>query len=270
MILITYQGICTLRYVVESDPKEDLEDYEDEEREDGPVDYPMDRGDDGDDDDDDSSGDDTDDEEEEEEHLASADSVIVIPTDELVSPSEGTGQAEVERLLAMPTPSPSPHTSLLPPSAGERLARLASTQALNDAVTDVIPSLPLPPPIYIPPLPLYIPPPVDRRDAWVDPAKTVPEIEPMTVEEDQVYAHEFQLQAHQTQLQLQGTLIQTHHQLHKTRFQMQQTEIAELRETNRRRQAHIVETLRVIGHMRREMGDLQAELLALREQPRRA
>nr|GFD06911.1 hypothetical protein [Tanacetum cinerariifolium] len=83
-------------YVVESDPEEDPEEYEEDEAEDGPVDYPMDGGDDGDDDDGDSSGYDIDDEyedeedEEEEEHLASADSAIIIPTDELVSPPEGT------------------------------------------------------------------------------------------------------------------------------------------------------------------------------------
>ncbi|GJR18160.1 hypothetical protein Tco_0966687 [Tanacetum coccineum] len=91
----------------------------------------------------------------------------------------------------MPTPPPSPLTSLSPPSARERLARctapsahsspppvpspllpssgcptqtqtlrIASTQALIDAVTAALPSpslLPLPPS-------LYIPPPVDRRD----------------------------------------------------------------------------------------------------------
>ncbi|GJS52807.1 putative reverse transcriptase domain-containing protein [Tanacetum coccineum] len=61
---------------------------------------------------------------------------------------------------------------------------------------------------------------------------------------EQVYAHASQLHAHQTQLQLQGTLIQTQHQ--------------------------IVETLLVMRDMRREMGDMQAELLALREQQRRA
>ncbi|GJY63327.1 hypothetical protein Tco_0464787 [Tanacetum coccineum] len=97
-------------------------------------------------------------------------------------------EAEVERLLAMTTPSPLPHISLSPPSAGERLARctgppahsspppvpspllpssgcptqiqtlrIASTQALIDAVTAALPSPPLPPP-------LYIPPPIDRRD----------------------------------------------------------------------------------------------------------
>nr|GEX09618.1 putative reverse transcriptase domain-containing protein [Tanacetum cinerariifolium] len=58
--------------------------------------------------------------------------------------------------------------------------------------------------------------------------------------QEQVYAHKFQLQTHQIQLQLQSTLIQTHHQLHETRFQMQQTEIAELLETDRRRQAQMV------------------------------
>nr|GEU52322.1 hypothetical protein [Tanacetum cinerariifolium] len=142
-----------------SDPEEDLEEYEDDETEDGPVDYPIDRRDDGDDNDGDSSRDDADDEdeddgdEEEEEHLALADSAIVIPTAAIsLSP-----EAEVERLLSMPTPPPSPLTSLSPPSAGEHLARMASTQALIDVVTVALPSPPLPPP-------LYIPPPVDRRD----------------------------------------------------------------------------------------------------------
>ncbi|GJR54237.1 hypothetical protein Tco_1404758 [Tanacetum coccineum] len=94
-------------------------------------------------------------------------------------------EAEVERLLTMTTPSPSPPISLSPPSTGERLARcmappvhsppllpssgcptqiqtlrIASTQALIDAITAAFPSPPLPP---LPPS-LYIPPPVDRRD----------------------------------------------------------------------------------------------------------
>ncbi|GKB94871.1 hypothetical protein Tco_0981008, partial [Tanacetum coccineum] len=79
-------------YVTESDPKEDPEEYEDDETEDGPVDYSMDEGDDGDDDDGDSSRNDTDDEdeEEEEEYLALADSIVVVPTDEPVSPPMGT------------------------------------------------------------------------------------------------------------------------------------------------------------------------------------
>ncbi|GJU68175.1 hypothetical protein Tco_1254434 [Tanacetum coccineum] len=87
---------------------------------------------------------------------------------------------------------------------------------------------------------------------------------------DHVYAHETYLQAHQTQLQLQSTLIQTQHQVHETRFHMQQTELAALRETDRRRQDQMVEALRVIRDMRREMSDMQTELLALREPQGRA
>ncbi|GKF78891.1 hypothetical protein Tco_0234459, partial [Tanacetum coccineum] len=85
---------------------------------------------------------------------------------------------------------------------------------------------------------------------------------------DYVYAHETHLQAHQTQLQLQGTLIQIQHQVHETRFQMQQVEIAALRETDRIRQTQMVKTLHVMRDMRREMGDIQTELLALRGQRR--
>ncbi|GJX83493.1 hypothetical protein Tco_0332974, partial [Tanacetum coccineum] len=179
----------SLEYVVESDPEEDPEEYEDDETEDGLVDYPMDEGDDGDDDDGNSSGDDADDEdadedeeddEDEEEHVAPTDFAVVIPTVEPASISFPP-EAEVERLLAMPTPSPSPPISLSPPSAGERLARctapptisslpsvpspllpssgcptqihtlrIASTQALIDTVTATFPSPPLPQSIYIP------------------------------------------------------------------------------------------------------------------------
>nr|GEV00908.1 hypothetical protein [Tanacetum cinerariifolium] len=179
-------------YVTKSDLEEDPEEYKDDETEDGLVDYPMDGGDNGNDDDGDSSGDDADDEdedeedeeEEDEEHLALADSAIIIPTDTvwLQAAISLSPEAEVERFLAMPTPPPSP------PSAGERLARctalftcpspppipspllpssgcptqiqtlrMASTQALIEAVTAALPSPPLPPPLYISPLD-------DRRD----------------------------------------------------------------------------------------------------------
>nr|GFB55634.1 hypothetical protein [Tanacetum cinerariifolium] len=114
------------RYVAKSDPKEDPEEYEDDETEDGPVDYPINGGDDGDDDDGDSFGYDADDkdedEEDEEELLAPADSAVVIPTVELAFISLPQ-EAEVNRILAMPTPPPSPLASLSPPSVGERLAR---------------------------------------------------------------------------------------------------------------------------------------------------
>ncbi|GJS77890.1 hypothetical protein Tco_0727771 [Tanacetum coccineum] len=456
-------------YVAESDPEEDPEEYEDDESDlkDGPIDYPMDGGEDGDNDDGDSSGDDVDDEdedeeEEEEEHLAPADSAIVVPTIELVSPPEGTKpvtpppsiditttgaritvqlqasislppEAEVERLLAMPTPPPSPLISLPPPFAGERLARIASTQALVDAVTAALPSPLLP---SLPPS-LYIPPPIDRRDdipeserpprkrsclfalgsryevgesstarptggrgidyvfvstvdaearrqgireigygirdTWVDPAEVVPEIAPMTVEEvntrvtklaelhehdtqdlyalledaqdsrtrisqrvtmdsqqvdllmedriahqetiliieeeayasrvawahlvglsqvvyyelqthrEQVYAHESHLHAHHVTppkitTQRNTTwgdsnahqIVQASNSPEKNMLKSVNIKVGEFIETDRRRQAQIVETLRVMRDMRREMGDMQAELLALREQQRRA
>nr|GEU90483.1 hypothetical protein [Tanacetum cinerariifolium] len=172
-------------YVVESDPEEDPEEYEDDESKDGPVYYPIDRGDDGDDDDGDSFGDDTDDEdedEEEEEYLALVDATVVVPTVEPVSLPEGTElvipprsinitttgaritvrlqasislppEVEVERLLAMPTPPPSPYLAITTLCRGA----IASTQDLIDAVTAALPSPPLPPPIYIPS-------PIDRRD----------------------------------------------------------------------------------------------------------
>ncbi|GKF22490.1 hypothetical protein Tco_0074812, partial [Tanacetum coccineum] len=54
-------------YVTELDPEEDLEEYEDDETEDGQVNYPMDGGDDGDDDDGDSSRDDANDKDEDDE-----------------------------------------------------------------------------------------------------------------------------------------------------------------------------------------------------------
>ncbi|GKF92632.1 hypothetical protein Tco_0279351, partial [Tanacetum coccineum] len=84
------------RYVTKSDPEEDPEEYEDDETEDGPVDYPMDGEDDdnGDSSRDDANDEDADEDEEEEEveeeHLAPADSAVVVPTDEPVSPPEGT------------------------------------------------------------------------------------------------------------------------------------------------------------------------------------
>nr|GEU36736.1 putative reverse transcriptase domain-containing protein [Tanacetum cinerariifolium] len=117
-------------YVAESNPEEDPEEYEDDEAEDEPVIPPP-------------SIDTT-----------TTGARITVRLQVAISlPPE----AKVERLLAMPTPPPSPLTSLSPPSAWEHLARMASTQALIDAVSVALPSPSLPPP-------LYIPPPVDRRD----------------------------------------------------------------------------------------------------------
>ncbi|GJU75727.1 hypothetical protein Tco_1272797 [Tanacetum coccineum] len=363
-------------YVTESDPEEDPEEYEDDETEDGPIDYPMDGGDDGDDDDGDSSGDDADededdededDDEEEEEHLAPADSTIVVPVDEHVFPPEVTGIGQRSDLLAMTTLSASPPISLSPPSAGERLARIASTQALIDAVTAALPSPPLPP---LPPS-LYIPPPVDHRDEipeseqpprkrlclstlgsryevgesstarptrgrgidygfvstvdaeerrqgirdvgvhqrlaetpwWHDTHDLYALLEDaqdsrsrisqrvdmdsqrvdllmgdrMTLQETVWMVEEEAYASRETWAHSIGLSKATHQELHtyrdhvhETRFQMQQAELAALQETDRRRQAQMVETLQVIRDMRREMSDMQAELLSLREQHRRA
>ncbi|GKE55397.1 hypothetical protein Tco_1494582 [Tanacetum coccineum] len=371
-------------YVTMSDPEEDLEEYEDDETEDGPIDYPMDGGDDRDDDDGDSSMDDADDEDEdeedgeddeEEEHLAPADSAIVIPTGEPVSSPEGTepvippsstdistigaritvrlqasislpSEAEVERLLAMTTPSPSPPISLSPPSARERLARcmtppahsspplvpspllpssrcptqvqtlrIASTQAFIDAVTAVLPSPPLPP---LPPS-LYIPPRVDRRDdipslsshlargcgirdvgysirdTWIDLAEAVPEDlyalledaqdgrsrisqrvdmdsqrvdllmgDRMTLQETVWMVEEEAYASREAWAHSIGLSQATHQELQTHRDH--QAEIVALRESDRRRQAQMAEALRVMKDMRREMSDMQAELLAHREQ----
>ncbi|GKD66616.1 hypothetical protein Tco_1308724, partial [Tanacetum coccineum] len=130
--------------------------------------------------------DDEDEEEEKEVHLAPADSAVVVPADELVSLPKGTDpvipppftditirakitirpqasislppEAEVERLLAMTTPSPLLPSSRCPTQI--QTLRIASTQALIDVVTAVLPSPPLP---LLPPS-LYIPPPAGRRD----------------------------------------------------------------------------------------------------------
>ncbi|GKC69423.1 hypothetical protein Tco_1115306, partial [Tanacetum coccineum] len=353
-------------YVVESDPEEDPEEYDDDETEDGPVDFPMDGGEDGDDDNGDSSGDDTDDEdeedeEEEEEHLAPADFVVIVPTVELVSPPEGTEhviplpftditttgaritvrlqasislppEAEVKRLLAMPTPPPSPLTSLSPPFVGERLARctapsahsspppvlspllplsgcptqiqtlrIASTQALVDAVTAALPSPQLPP---LPPS-LYIPPPVDRRDdvpkfdqpprkrsclfalgsryevgesstarptggqrvgygigdTWMDPAEAVPEIALVTLGEVSARIAELaELHKHDTQ-ELYALLEDAQD---KTVLIVEEEAYA-----SREAWAHAIGLSQAVYYELQTHRE-QAELLALREQRRRA
>ncbi|GKB91298.1 hypothetical protein Tco_0963570, partial [Tanacetum coccineum] len=160
-------------YVADSDPEEDSED--------GPVDYPADGGNDDDDDssDDDEeeeeASEEEEDEEEEEEHLALANSVVApvadhVPSSEEAEPFETDESAatppsppachttarisiqpeahvllppeeEVERLLALPIPPPSPLISLSPPSAKERIARCLAAPALPSSP---LPRLPYP------------------------------------------------------------------------------------------------------------------------------
>nr|GEV53684.1 putative reverse transcriptase domain-containing protein [Tanacetum cinerariifolium] len=330
-----------------------------------------------------SSGDDDDDEDEDEEgeHLAPTDSIVVIPTVELVSPPEGIEpatislppEAEVERLLAMPTLPPSPLTSLSPPSAGEHLARCTAPSAypsplpaLIDAVTTTLPLPPLPPPLYIPPpvdrkddVPKTEMPPRNRlclstlgskydiresftarptggrgidygfvstvdaearqrrigevgygiKDTWVDLAEAVPEIVPMTLGEVNTRVTELaELHEHDTQdlyalledaqdsrtrisqrvtmdsqrvdllmedrIAHQETILIVKEEAYAAReawahlIRLSQAVRSKLQ--THREQVQMIESLLVMGDMRWEMGDMQAELLALREQPRRA
>ncbi|GKD25309.1 hypothetical protein Tco_1231523, partial [Tanacetum coccineum] len=176
-------------YIADSNPEEDSED--------GLVDYPTDGG--NDDDDDDSSDDDEEEEEasEEEEHLALADSVIAPAVDPVPSSKETEpfktdesaatppplpptnhttplgarisiqpqapmpfpSEAEVGRLLALPTPPSSPLILLSPPSAEERLARAAMGRLRVSSPSTHHPLHPSPP---LPSLPssLYLPPPI--------------------------------------------------------------------------------------------------------------
>ncbi|GJT25094.1 hypothetical protein Tco_0895031 [Tanacetum coccineum] len=218
-------------------------------------------------------------------------------------------EAEVERLLVMTTPSPSPPISLSPPSAGERLARIASTQALIDAVTAALsspPLPPLPPSLYIPPpvdhrddILESEQPPRKRlyaeerrqeirdvgygiRDTWVDPVEAVLDITPMTVGEVNTRVTELaQLHKHDTQ-DLYALLEDAQDRdsmdggggglcFSRGLGSLDRIESGDLSgASDPSRQAQMVETLRVIRDMRREMSDMQAELLALREQQRRA
>ncbi|GKA07687.1 putative reverse transcriptase domain-containing protein, partial [Tanacetum coccineum] len=160
--------------------------------------------------------------------------------------------------------------------------RIASTQALIDAVTTALLSTPLPPL----PLSLYIPPPVDRKDDVLeselpprkrlclstldsrykigesftamptgDPAEAVSEIAHMTVGEVNTRVTE---------------LVELHEPDTQDLYALLEDAQDALRESDRKRQAQMVETLRVMRDMRREMSDMQAKLLAHREQQRRA
>ncbi|GKB16193.1 hypothetical protein Tco_0850116, partial [Tanacetum coccineum] len=103
-------------YVPESDPEEDPKEDDDEDPKEDPIDYPANRGDDGDDEDesfDDDEDDDVDieEDEEEEEHLASTDfTTIALPAVDHAPSAKETEpfETDVARLLAIPTPPPSP------------------------------------------------------------------------------------------------------------------------------------------------------------------
>ncbi|GJS44352.1 putative reverse transcriptase domain-containing protein [Tanacetum coccineum] len=172
MILTTCQSLW---YVAESDPEE----YEDDETEDGPVEFPMDGGDDGDDDDGDSSGDDADDEdedeedkeeEEEEEHPALADSTVVVPTVEPFTTAYSINSIPpyppslyipppVDRRDDLPESELPPHKRLCFSTLG---SSTVDAEARRQGISEVGYGI---------------------RNTWVDPAEAVPEVAPMTVGE---------------------------------------------------------------------------------------
>ncbi|GKF02200.1 hypothetical protein Tco_0029123, partial [Tanacetum coccineum] len=101
-------------YVLESDPEADPEEDDDEDPEEDHVDYPANRGDDGDDEDESSKDDEDDDkvdieadDDEEEEHLAPADSAVVaLPAADQAPSAEETEPFETDESTATPPPHP--------------------------------------------------------------------------------------------------------------------------------------------------------------------
>ncbi|GJR72274.1 hypothetical protein Tco_0084639 [Tanacetum coccineum] len=111
-------------YIPKSDPEEDPEEDDEEDPEEDPADYPADRGDDRDDEEPSDDDDDDDDDAEEEEHLAPADPAAVAYSADQdpylayrvtarmsirpQAPAPFLSEEVAERLLALPTPPPSP------------------------------------------------------------------------------------------------------------------------------------------------------------------
>ncbi|GJT34893.1 hypothetical protein Tco_0925312 [Tanacetum coccineum] len=136
-------------YIAESDLEEDPNEEGDEDPEEDPADYPTDRDDE--EEEEESLGDDANDEEEdededeeEEEHPASADFVLSLAcrtttrmSIQAQTPTLFLSEVEIDRLLAIPTPPPSPLTSYSSP-----LPQISS------------PPLPASPPLPISPSPL--------------------------------------------------------------------------------------------------------------------
>nr|GEZ61174.1 hypothetical protein [Tanacetum cinerariifolium] len=159
-------------YIDESDPDEDPdEDHEDDPEED-PTDYPADGGDEG-DNKDESSDDDEDDDidfegDEEDKYLASADSTAVtLPAIDHAPSAEETEPFETDESAAIP-PHPAyrvtarisirPHTPISLPS-DTKIARLMAIPTPPPSPVSLL-SSPLPQ-IPSPPLPLLSPPPID-------------------------------------------------------------------------------------------------------------
>ncbi|GKB30257.1 hypothetical protein Tco_0869658 [Tanacetum coccineum] len=277
-------------YVTKSDPEEDLEEYKDDETEDGPVDYPMDGGEDGDDDDGDSSG----------------DSLFIPPpfTDITTTGARITVQLQASISLPLETKDnritftqalvdavtaalPSPPLPPLPPSLyipppfdrrddileSERPPRkrsclfaLGSRYEVRE-ISTARPTRGRGVDYGIVGLALAQRVTIDSQ--WVD----------LLMGDRMILGGGNSLWmggglcmltewlAHGDWIESGGHFMSSDTPVHETRSQMQQAEMVELRETDRRHQAQMIETLFwVMRDIRREMGDMQAESLALREQ----
>ncbi|GKA02095.1 hypothetical protein Tco_0674760 [Tanacetum coccineum] len=251
-----------------SNPEEDPKEYKDDETKDGPVDHPMDGGDDRDDDNSDSSGDDTDgedeedeDEEEEEEHLAPADLYCLylwIYCSGLRLPYPSPEAVGESLLGAKPTAHSSPPPML---RRGDMELEMLGTvlvilRRIGKAVLEIV---------------TYdCVRGVDMDSQRVD--LLIGGL--MTLQEEQygggggaytsrgAWAHLIGL------VRRSSGASDTRDHVYATREPIQDTDTATATEYSHSDTTS--ETLRVIKDMRREMSDMQAELLALREQRRRA
>ncbi|GJR75763.1 hypothetical protein Tco_0088128 [Tanacetum coccineum] len=147
-------------YIPKSDPKEDPEEDDEEDPEEDPADYHTDRGDDRDDGEPSDDDDDDDDDAEEEEHLAPADPAAVAYSADQdpylayrvtarmsirpQAPAPFLSEEVAERLLALPTPPPSP------------LSPYSSPLSPYSSPLPQIPSPPLPIPSQPPNSPTYV------------------------------------------------------------------------------------------------------------------
>ncbi|GJW48574.1 hypothetical protein Tco_0080220 [Tanacetum coccineum] len=163
-------------YVPESDPEEDPEEDENEDHEEDPTNYPVDKGDDG-DDEDESSDDDEDDDvdiEEDEENPTPADSTAVaLPVVDHAPPAEETKPFETDDSAATPPPHPAyrvivrilirdePHTPFWSDTEVARLLAIPTPPPSPlSPWPSPLPQIPSPPlPLILSPLPVLSPPP---------------------------------------------------------------------------------------------------------------
>nr|GEV97196.1 putative reverse transcriptase domain-containing protein [Tanacetum cinerariifolium] len=218
--------------VAESDPEEDPEEYEDDETEEGPVDLPMDEGD---DDDGDSSGYDDEEEDKNVEDEEEEEHLALADSAVVISVDE----------LASPPEGTKP---IIPPPSTDT-ATTGARITIRPGVSDDIPESEQPPRKRLCFSTLGSRYEVGEsstrghgiKDTWINLAEAVSEMVPTTLEKVNTRVTELvELHEHDTQ-DLYGLLEDARD-----------------------------ETLRVMRDMRREMGNMQAELLALHGQPRRA